>query len=513
MLRISDVIAAITSGILLILSFPPFDYYPLAWIAIVPLLVTLLEKNTRACFILGMIAGFVYFLGTVYFVSHSMHYYGNLSVFVSVIILILLCMYLSVYIGLFSAFFNYISGTSRVPALFVAPVLWVSLEYLRTYVLTGFPWAMIGYSQYKFLSLIQISDIAGVYGVSFLAAALNGAFFDVAVSWPKKTGQMPLFSRWPMTVGMGGLALLLLASVIYGNGKLKKEVATSQRVKASVVQGNIAQDIKWDSRFRRDVINTYKRLTLKALPADPDIIIWPESAVPFIFGYNKALTQELVEFQKSTGVHLLFGSSTVKSLNRMSNSAVLLSPEGNVISVYDKVHLVPYGEYVPLRYLLPFVKKLTAGIGDFIPGKEPSVMETPFAKIGNLICYEIIFPGLVRKFADRGANILITITNDAWFGRTSAPYQHFSMAVFRAVENRVPIARAANTGISGFIDSKGRIIHKSAIFNERVLTEKLSLGNKKSFYTMYGDVFAWFCIVSAVILILNRVFTGNIRRW
>jgi apolipoprotein N-acyltransferase len=513
MLRILDVIAAVTSGILLILSFPSFDYYPLAWIAIVPLLVTLLGKNTGASFILGMITGFVYFLGTVYFVSHSMHFYGNLSVFVSVIILILLCIYLSVYIGLFSAFFNYISETSRVPALFVAPVLWVSLEYLRTYALTGFPWALIGYSQYKFISLIQISDMTGVYGVSFLVAALNGAFFDVAVSWPKRTGQMPLFGRWPMTVGIGVLALLLLASVIYGMGKLKNEFNTAQFVKASVVQGNIAQGIKWDSRFRSEVIETYKRLTLTASSADPDIIIWPESAMPFTFGNNKALTGEIIEFQKSIGVHLLFGSNTVKSVNRMSNSAVLLSPEGNVMSVYDKIHLVPYGEYVPLRSVLPFVNKLTAGIGDFIPGKEPSVMETPFAKIGNLICFEIIFPGLVRKFADRGANMLITITNDAWFGRTSAPYQHFSMAVFRAVENRVPIARAANTGISGFIDSKGRIINQSDIFNETVLTEKLSLGNKKSFYTMYGDVFAWFCIVSAVILILNRVFASNIRRW
>ena len=173
--------------------------------------------------------------------------------------------------------------------------------------------------------------------------------------------------------------------------------------------------------------------------------------------------------------------------------------------IYDKMHLVPYGEYVPLRKFFPFIEKLTVGIGDFYSGKEPVVMETPFAKIGNLICYEIIFPGLARQLTDRGANVLVTITNDAWFGHTSAPYQHFSMAVFRAIENRVPVARAANTGISGFIDSHGRIIKKSDIFVESAMTESISLGDEKSFYTRNGDLFAYFCIFSSVVLITRRL--------
>jgi len=194
-----------------------------------------------------------------------------------------------------------------------------------------------------------------------------------------------------------------------------------------------------------------------------------------------------------------------KDADRLSNSAVLLSPDGAIISTYDKIHLVPYGEYVPLRSLFPFIEKITVGIGDFLPGEDPVVMKTPFAKIGTLICYEIIFPGLVRKFVDRDANVLVTITNDAWFGRTSAPYQHFYMAVFRAVENRVPVVRAANTGISGFIDSRGRIIRKSDIFVEATLTENVAIGNKKSFYTKHGDMFAYVCIACSLLMLINRL--------
>ncbi|UCH46114.1 MAG: apolipoprotein N-acyltransferase, partial [Nitrospiraceae bacterium] len=183
---------------------------------------------------------------------------------------------------------------------------------------------------------------------------------------------------------------------------------------------------------------------------------------------------------------------------------VLLSPDGRTLSVYDKIHLVPYGEYVPLRKLLPFVEKLTGGIGDFMPGKERVVMDTPFATIGNLICYEIIFPNLVRDFVHNGANVLVTITNDAWFGNTSAPYQHFGTAIFRAVENRVPVVRAANTGISGFIDSKGRVLSKSDIFAEAVLTEGISPANKKSFYSQHGDVFAFLCVGGTVLMFIRN---------
>ncbi|GBD97873.1 apolipoprotein N-acyltransferase [bacterium BMS3Abin06] len=500
---------ASASGILLVLAFPPIDFYPLAWIAIVPLLISLHGKNPKTSFFLGMLTGLAYFLGTVYWVSYSMHVYGNLPAVLSLLALVLLCLYLALYIGIFSLLFNFLSGNSGLPALFTVPALWVSLEFLRTYALTGFPWSLLGYSQYKFLPLIQIADVTGVYGISFLVAAFNAAIYDMVIRRVRESDKTPLFARRSLTPGIIIYTIIIIMSLSYGMGKLKEE-DKGQKIKISVVQGNIAQDKKWDPGFRREVIDRYRRLSAGVMSYNPDIIVWPESSLPFVFRYDKTRTEEIVAFQKQLNTYLLFGSVLVKDngagKKQLSNSAVLLSPKGNVISVYDKIHLVPYGEYVPLRELFPFVKKLVTAVGDFAHGNETTVMETPFAKIGNLICYEIIFPGLVRKFADKGANVLITITNDAWFGRTSAPYQHFSMAVFRAVENRVPVARAANTGISGFIDSRGRIINKSDIFVEAALTEEISIGKEKSFYTKYGDIFAFVCIISSVLFIIKRLF-------
>ena len=514
MIKNKDIVLALISGAMLVPAFPPFDYYLCAWVALVPLLLALRNKTPGAAFLTGFITGFVYFLGTLYWVSHSMYYYGYLPVVICVLVLLLLCAALSVYTGIFSVLFSFIQGKTRVPALIVVPVLWVSLEYVRTYVLTGLPWSSLGYSQYKLLPLIQISDITGIYGVSFLVAALSGAIFDVIAYRSDKTGEVPL-NRWPLTLYIAIYAVVLVGAVLYGSVKLQGK-AGGQEIKVSLVQGNIEQDKKWDLRFRREVIDKYKKLTAEALKASPDIIIWPETAVPFVFNYDKKLTEEIVSFQKELGTHLLFGSITAKYIKPgktdMSNSAILLSPKEDAPLIYDKIHMVPYGEYVPLRNFFPFITKLAGGIGDFLPGKEIVVMETPFAKIGNVICYEIIFPGLVRKFVDRGADVLVTITNDAWFGHTSAPYQHFSMAVFRAIENRVPVARAANTGISGFIDSRGRILDKSNIFVEAVMNGEITVGDKKSFYTKYGDIFVYICIISAVLLIAVRLFSARKAR-
>jgi len=509
MLKKTDIILSIISGLMLVLAFPPFDLFPVAWIALVPLLIAIWDKSARVSFLIGMLTGLVYFLGTIYWVFHSMYFYGYIAAPLSALILLLLCLYLSLYTGLFSVLFNYISGRSRLPALVIVPFLWVTLDVIRTKLpILGFPWSSLGYSQYKFLPLIQIADLTGIYGISFLVAAVNSSIFDVVFYWPKKMREEPLLPRWPLTLSIIILLVTITGILFYGYEKLS-ESSRSRSIKVSVVQGNIPQDKKWDAKFQKEVIDTYKRLSLSVSGRSPDLIVWPETAVPFIFGYDQTLTQDIISFQKQLGSYLLFGSMLAKDDDQLSNSAVLLSPDGTIVSTYDKIHLVPYGEYVPLRNLFPFIEKITVGIGDFLPGEEPVVMQTPFARIGTLICYEIIFPGLARKFVDRDANVLATITNDAWFGRTSAPYQHFYMAVFRAVENRVPVVRAANTGISGFIDSRGRIIRKSDIFVEAALTENIAIGNKKSFYTKHGDLFAYACIACSMLMLINRLFQGK----
>lgn len=512
-MRKKDIALALLSGILLILSFPPFDFYYLAWVALIPLLMALLEKSTRASFILGTTTGFIYFTGTVYWVFNSMYFFGNIPAFVSFLLMIGLCLYMGIYIGIFSMFFSFLTGRSRVPALLLVPVIWVTLEFLRSYALTGFPWSSLGYSQYKFLTIIQIADITGIYGISFMVAAVNGAFFDVFDYWPKRLRKMPLFDRWPIAVGLIILAFSFLASMIYGMWRLNTE-EKGQKIKVSVIQGNFEQDKKWDIDFKRNIADTYKRLSMEVSAKSPDLIVWPESAIPFIYEKEKALTEEVRAFQKTLDSHLLFGTMMVRELKEgkhtLSNGTILMSPEADVMYEYDKIHLVPFGEYVPLRSILPFVRKLTAGIGDFKAGKEYTVMDMPGARVSTPVCYEIIFPGLVRKFANNGANLIVTVTNDAWFGRSSAPSQHFSMAVFRAIENRTPVARAANTGVSGFIDAKGRIKKKSDIFVETVLTEELTVGAyNKSFYTRYGDLFTFSCIISFILLIAKFIYPSR----
>jgi apolipoprotein N-acyltransferase len=508
MIKKTDILLSIVSGLLLVPAFPPIDFFPFAWVALVPLLIALNGKDAKSAFCLGMIFGFVYFAGTIYWISNSMRVYGNIPVLVTLFAISLLCTYLALYAGVFSMLFNFLKERYKLPASIIAPLLWVPLEFLRSYALTGFPWSILGYTQYSFLTLIQISDITGIYGISFLVVAINGMLFDVYLYKSEKT-RHPLTARWPMTLSILLMTAVITGVLFYGRAKLNVE-ENEQKIKVSVIQGNIPQDRKWDSKFQTHVIDKYEKLTREAAAANPDIIIWPESALPFIFGHDKVLTGEVVDFQKQLDSYLIFGGligrGSEQGKSRLANSAFLLSPEGTVESVYDKMLLVPFGEYVPMRKLLPFIDKMVMAIGDFVPGREHVVMNTPFAKIGNLICYEIIFPGFVRKFVDRGANVLVTITNDAWFGRTAGPYQNFSVAVFRAIENRVPVVRSANTGISGFIDTKGRIENKSDIFVEANLTGDVAIGKDRSFYTKYGDIFDYACLLGSVLLIVNGFF-------
>lgn len=506
----SDTALAAASGVLLVLSFPLFDYNSLAWVALVPLLIALRGKSIRSSFSLGLITGFISFTGTIYWVYHSMYYYGNVPLLLSILLLILLSLYLGLYPAVFAVLFSRLNSGAWPPALFTVPVLWVSLEYLRTYALTGFPWALLGYSQYRFLSLIQIADITGVYGISFLVAAVNGAVCDIAFKWPRISKEKQFIPPRPIAVSLAVLGSTVVLSLLYGAEKLR-EPLQGRNIRVSVIQGNIEQDKKWDPRFQKEVMDTYQGLTAGVLAENPDVIVWPESALPFVFGYDQELTEQVVQFQQGTGTYLLFGGIIARGNSGrdigLSNSAILLSPEGQTLSVYDKIHLVPYGEYVPLEEFFPFVGKMVTAIGDFVRGQEAVVMDTPFARIGNLICYEIIFPGLVRKFVYNGATVLVTVTNDAWFGRTAAPYQHFSMARFRAVENRVPVVRAANTGISGFIDSRGRIISKSGIFTEGTFTEEIIPGSEKSFYAQHGDIFAYSCIIISITLLVSGFYS------
>jgi len=496
---------AFFSGLALIFCFPTFDLFFLAWVALAPFFLSLYSKKPRQAFKAGFCLGIPYFFGTLYWIYHSVHNYGGISFTVSVLIVILLCAFLSLYTGIFAVLFSSTIRNTKLPALLIAPAFWVVLEFLRSYIFTGFPWSSIGYSQYQFLTIIQIADITGVYGVSFLVVSVNGALTDIFLI-RKRTREMPLFPLSPTVIGFVLLVLVLVMTVIYGQTRLTEQ-RPGESFRVGIIQGNIEQDKKWDASYQDAVLEIYKDLSLRAASSSPSLIIWPETAIPFSFNADKHYTRELVSFQSQINAHLLFGSILLKEKiherHALSNSAVLLDNAGKVVYTYDKIHMVPFGEYVPLHNVLFFIDKLVVGIGDYVSGERIVRAETPFGNFATLICYEVIFPGLARKFYADGGDFIVNITNDAWFGQTTGPYQHFSMAVFRAVENRKPLIRAANTGISGHIDSNGRILSRTALFEKTFLLGDVRTDSTRSFYSKYGDLFLYIWIVFSIVLLAN----------
>ncbi len=500
---------ALLSGLLLVLCFPTVNFFPLAWIALVPLLLFIRYKDPGTAFVAGFFFGLVYFFGTLYWIYYSIHYYGAVPFVPSILLVFVLCLYFSLYPAVFAFLYAENIKRSDMPSLIVAPLIWTALEFLRSYALSGFPWSSLGYSQYEFLPIIQIADITGVYGVSFLIVAVNGALVDIFL-FKQRFRERPLASYLPTTAGFAALALIIVFTLGYGFYRLH-QVRPGSMIKVAVVQGNIEQDKKWDPAYQQSVISAYRDISFAAARETPELIVWPETAVPFFFGADKERTANMVSFQRQFNSYLLFGSVTVKARNtgskpsgtRYANSAILLDKNGNITYFYDKIHLVAFGEYLPMRPLLSFVD-LTGAIGDFLPGEGYTKAVTPFGRFGTVICYEIIFPGLVRKFYTTGGDFIVTITNDAWFGRTPGPYQHFSMAVFRAIENRKPVIRAANTGISGFIDSCGRILGKTNIFSRTYLVSAVRTDRTLSLYTKYGDILSYLSIICTLLMIIRK---------
>jgi len=329
----------------------------------------------------------------------------------------------------------------------LVPLVWAALEYVQSHAFTGFGWALLGYSQYKNLPLIQIADFSSVYGVSFVIMMVNVA----------------LYRAFKRSLREMAIACIILAIVIgYGIVRVNKG-GEERSIKVSVIQGNIPQELKWDPYATDTILEKYSTLTRLAVFDDPDLIIWPETSFPGFFVSDRELTEQVLNLAKSTNTPLLLGTNTEEGLKSF-NSAVLVSKKGEIIDKYDKIHLVPYGEYVPFSDKFPILHNLVLGeLGEFTAGKEykafsfqPSAFSQNI-RFAVLICFEDIFPELAKSFVQNNADFLVVITNDAWYGKSGAPYQHAACSVFRAIENRIPIVRCANTGFSCFIDSKGRI--------------------------------------------------------
>ena len=508
---------AMLSGVLMTGAFPNIEFSGLIWFALTPLMIALQDQSPAQGFRLGFFAGCVHYTTLMYWLVYTLMTFGHMPFYLSLPILLLLVAYMALYPAVFAAVFAWIQGRSA-GWLAVLPALWAALEYIRSFFLSGFPWEFLGYSQYRHICMIQIADITGVYGVSFLIVAVNVALFLLWRGWAERRTPHRLLRRAEAAGGFAIAAILGIHVLAYGQWRthlLDTWIAKAPTPEFTVVQGNIDQSEKWDPAFQVATIEKYIRLSESAKDAGSrqHLVVWPETAAPFYFLSMAAPTEMVLEGIRKAGCDFLIGSPSFvrKDDHHINyyNSAFLMSAGGDLLGKYDKVHLVPFGEYVPLHKWLPFIGKMVEGVGDFRPGKKGRTLAWGQYPLGVQICYEMIFPELALKMVRNHAAFLVNMTNDAWYGKTSAPYQHFSMAVFRAVENHRSLIRAANTGISGFIDPAGRIVATTPIFTSAALTRAMPALTTESFYTRYGDVFSQVCLGVSVLLCLVVFFKNR----
>jgi len=510
---------SIVSGLLLTLAFPKPGFFWLAFIAFIPFFFAIKNSNEKQSAVYGLIFGLTHFYSLLFWMLYTLKTYGFLPLWLCIPILFLLAFYLSLYTAFFSWFIVKFSK-NMILFFILTPSFWVCLELIRSYALTGFPWELLGYSQYQFLPLIQIADITGVYGISFLIMLVNTSLFLLALFLRKNKWQGHVVTPKTIINSLCVTTVLFLVSTVYGYYKINQVDKLSHVAESAVVsaiQGNIDQSVKWKKDRQVETVDKYSNLSLAASSNNPDLIVWPETAAPFYYLYNKELTYRVTKGIQNTNTAHLIGSPSFERVGKkfaFFNSAYVANAKGKVVDKYDKVHLVPFGEYVPLKKFLPFINKLTEQVGDFLPGKKGKTIKHKNLTLGIQICFEVVFPGLSREAVKNGANLIINMTNDAWFGKKSAPFQHFSMVVFRAVENRRAVARSANTGISGFIDPVGRQLSTTGLYIDAHISERLPLLKKMTFYTLYGDIFAFLCFFPVILAVIyekrkkNKIFTS-----
>jgi len=478
-------LACLLSAALLTVSFPRIELSFFIWIAIVPLLWVLEGQKPWAAFRRAWVCGFLFFAATVGWVCY-----------VTYIGAFFLAAFLALYFALFGIAFVYFSPLSPVPRIFVLSSVWVVLEYIRGHFLSGFGWVMLGYAQYKNLWLIQMADITGAYGVSFLVVLVNLVIFEI---W-KSRNKRDCFVAALLAMTLVGLAMAYGACVM-GHEHIDKTV------KVGVVQPNISLEQSWDEAQRPWIIDQTIQLTQQFHDKDLDLIVWPETALPGDMSDSPFLVHAIRDTAAAMHAPIIMGSVSHEG-SSYYNSAFLIGSDGQIRGHYDKIHLVPFGEYIPLRPVLGWIGKMV-GLDDFAFGRTYTVFPISGGKkFSALICFEDTLGDLERRFVMAGAQFFVNVTNDAWFKDTKASFLHLQTAVFGCVENHRALARAANTGVSALIDPWGRIISVAQIrgkktFVQAVDSGELPLLEDKSFYTKYGDFFTclcFLCILGAVAL-------------
>ncbi|MBN2209147.1 MAG: apolipoprotein N-acyltransferase [Candidatus Coatesbacteria bacterium] len=482
-------ILAAASGLLLALAFPKFELVYLVLVAFVPLFFSLESERGMRAFWLGFIAGFLFYIISLFWITEAMRNYSDLDFVLSIIVLLLFVGYLASLIGAFANIVS-MSANSRLSVLTV-PMFWVAIELVKAKIMSGFPWNNLNWAVYRQTTFIQIADALGGYGISFGLVAVNWLLY-LAISRLMGRRSGPSIPRIAIA-----LAVLLLFAWGYGHYRLSTPPPCTASLKAGIIQPNIPQAMKLDSRFAWQMLQTYAQLA-EGLPLEElDMAVLPEAAITVAFNESRGAQSWVKQTFSDRGCPVLLSSVATKD-GGFTNSAFVVEPDGRTYR-YDKVHLVPFGEYNPFPVLLHFIEVLAGYEGSLEKGEQHFVLPLDDILLGVPICYEIIFPEISREFVNNGADLICTLSNDTWFGETSGPYQHFSSAIFRAVENRIPVLRCANSGISGLIDATGRIVLETPIFVTRADVVQIDLRGGNSLFRKVGDLFAYLCLAGAIL--------------
>ncbi len=482
---------SVLAAALLVLAYPQLALWPLAWVGMVPLLLLIEHKTVKSAFGWSFLTGFLFFFGTLGWLIY-VTYPGA----------ILLSAYLGLYFALFSVGHKYFAPLPCFPRLLARAALWVSLEYIRSYLFTGFGWALLGHSQYQNLSLIQVADITGVYGISFLVILVNLLIVET-IHFVKNNRIGP---KQQLVTGWLVVGVLIAGAYFYSTAQLSQKNSWPT-VNIGVVQPNIPQDIKWLAHLRENIIDKQVQLTGLLDTSTTNLVVWPETALPGLTWESPELMETIANTAKNKHVPILFGAMTQID-KQYFNSALQFSADGESAGQYDKIHLVPFGEYLPLRPILGWINRYI-GLEDFTSGKTYHLFDiASYPKsVGVLICFEDTLSHIRRQLTQSGAKLWINITNDAWFQDTKAPFMHLQVAVFGSVEHKRALVRSANTGFSGFIDPFGRVIDSvkdsqgKKTFIAGVAQANVPLVDRMTFYTKYADIFTYGCFLGILLAV------------
>jgi len=481
--------AALTSGALLALSFPRYGHPTVAFVALAPLLVALSGWTGRpgACpgvsssrgFLLGLACGIVHFSGTVYWTGPTMQTFGGLAWPVAVVVTGLLVLYMAAYVAVAAVWTAALIRRFGVMGLALAPAAWVCAEYMRGALFGGFPWIPLGNTMVTLLPIAQLASVTGVYGLSLFVGLVNAGIVASAIETPRRR----------VALASATVALLLVTSLWGGRRLAANElVAGGTPVRVGLIQGNVAQAEKWNPARAAEIVDRYLRLTDQAVADGAQVVLWPESSTPFYFDDDPSAAAIRAAVRR-WGRPLLLGSDEVDPgpPEHLYNSAFMLDEAGATAAVYRKIHLVPFGEYVPFQQALFFVAPLVEAVSAFSPGQLVTMLPAGGHMMSTAICYEVTYPGLMRQAVLNGSELLSTITNDAWYGYSSAAFQHFEMASMRAIEEGRYLVRAANTGISGIVDPYGRVTARTQLFETVALVGDARFVRGTTAYARMGD--------------------------